>query len=66
MMISSNDPLRGPEGPTSTATPAPELGTTSRVSGMARRRSETMGDAMLDTVSPASISSLEEMVQTRA
>ena len=44
-MISTNDPLGESEGSTSSATPAPELSTASRVSGMARKRSETQGDA---------------------
>jgi hypothetical protein len=63
-MISSNDPLSGPEGPTSSATSAPELGATSGVSGMAHKRSETVGDVAPGTVSPTSISSLEEIVMT--
>ena len=60
MMISSNDPLGGSEGLASSATPAPELGVASGVSGMVRRRSETVANAALGAVSPAS--SLEETV----
>jgi hypothetical protein len=62
MMISLNDPLGGSEGPASSATPAPELGTTLRVLGMARKRLETMSNAVPGVASPASASSPEEMV----
>jgi hypothetical protein len=61
MMYSSNDPLGGSKGSTSSTTPTPELGVASGVSGMARRRSETVGDATPGAVSPASVFSLEEM-----
>jgi hypothetical protein len=61
-MISSNDPLGGSEGPTSSLTLTHELGTTLGVLGMARKRSETMGDAEPDEVSPASVSFPKEMV----
>jgi hypothetical protein len=61
-MISSNDPLGGFKGPASSAILAPELNASSRVSGMARKRSETVGDTVPGAVSPASASSLERMV----
>jgi hypothetical protein len=60
MMISLNLPLGGVEGPDSSATRAPKLGVASRLSRMARRRSETVGDAALNAVPPAYVSSPEE------
>jgi hypothetical protein len=61
-MISTNDPLGGSEGSTSSTTPAPELSAASGVSEMARKRSETVGDAAPVAVSPASVSSPEETI----
>lgn len=58
MMISLNAPLGGFEGQTSSATPALEHGATSGESGIARKRSETIGDTALGTVSPSSASTL--------
>jgi hypothetical protein len=55
-------PLGGSEGPASSATPTPELGIASGVSGMVRRRLEIVGDTAPNTVPPASVSSLEETV----
>lgn len=49
MMYSSNDSLGCSEGPTSSVTP--ELHVASGVSGMARRRSETMGDVAVGATS---------------
>lgn len=49
MMYSSNDSLGRSEGPTSSVTP--ELHVASGVSGMARRRSETMGDVAVGAAS---------------
>lgn len=42
--------------------PRPELDTALGVSGMARRRSETVGDTTIGIVSLASVSSLEDTV----
>jgi hypothetical protein len=58
----SSSILGGSEGPASSACHVPELGATSGVSGMAHRRSETVGDAAPGAASPASAPSPEETV----
>jgi hypothetical protein len=58
--------LGGTEKLASSARPALELGATLRVSGMARRRSETMGNATRGAAMPASASSSDETTMASA
>ena len=60
MMYSSTGFLGRSKGPTSSTTPAPQAHVASRVSGMARRRSEIVDDATVGAAFLAPVSSMEE------